>query len=124
MQQRAHDLILAGRLDEAQAIYAEMVAVNPGDWLGYLGQGRCEFERGSHRDVQAIGFYQEVTRLAPDEAGPAYWALGEIFHRKGRPSESVRVWFQHAAEKYLQKEQMTEYRMICKRVIELGLDPV
>ena len=38
MQQRAHDLILAGRLDEAQAIYAEMVAVNPGDWLGYLEQ--------------------------------------------------------------------------------------
>jgi tetratricopeptide (TPR) repeat protein len=67
-------------------------------------------------DKEAIGEFQEVVRLVPNEAAFAYEKLGEIFHRGGKPAQSTVVWFRNAGDLYLRNEQFRDavraYEMI------------
>ncbi|NDD29948.1 MAG: hypothetical protein EB084_16960, partial [Proteobacteria bacterium] len=54
-------------------------------------------------DKEAIGEFQEVVRLAPNEAAFAYEKLGEIY-RRTRPTASS-VWYRSAGDLYLRNEQ-------------------
>lgn len=57
-------------------------------------------------DKEAIGEFQEVVRLAPNDAAYAYEKLGEIY-RRTRPTASS-VWYRNAGDLYLRNEQYQE----------------
>lgn len=67
-------------------------------------------------DKEAIGEFQEVVRLAPNDSAFAYEHLGHIFLRSNKPHQSTIVWFRNAGDLYLRNEQWAEairaYEMI------------
>ena len=71
----------------------------------------------------AIDQFQEVSRLAPQEAAQAYEMLGEIFARKkGRSVQNTKVWFQHAADMYVKKDLSADATRAYLRILDLEPD--
>lgn len=88
----------------------------PGRWDTHMALGRAYMQK--KMDKEAIGEFQEVLRLAPDESAMAYEMLGEVFVRQGRPPHSTVVWFQHAAEYYIKKQQLGDAIRCYERILE------
>ncbi|MEW6280314.1 MAG: tetratricopeptide repeat protein, partial [Candidatus Eremiobacterota bacterium] len=91
----------------------------PGRWQTHMALGRVYMEKEMDKD--AIGEFQEVLRLAPEESAQAYEMLGEVFVRQGRSPHTTMVWFQHAGEFYLKKGQIDDAIRTYDRI--LALDP-
>ncbi|MCA9792492.1 MAG: tetratricopeptide repeat protein [Candidatus Eremiobacteraeota bacterium] len=90
--------------------------LQPGRWDTHMALGRAYMKKSM--DKEAIGEFQEVLRLAPDESALAYENLGEVFVRQGRPPHSTVVWFQHAAEYYLKKQKLADATRAYERILE------
>lgn len=70
----------AGRLDEAELLYREMIDRRPGDPQGYFGLGLLSRHRG--RNGEAMGHLLMATSLGRRE--PAYhFALGQVMAELG-----------------------------------------
>ena len=85
---RAFELQQAGRLAEAEALYAQVLATNPDDPTALVNAGAVALTRG---DLGlAIARLERVVRLAPNNA-PARSNLGFALIRAGRDSEALAV---------------------------------
>ena len=83
---RAFELQQAGRLPEAEALYAQVLAANPDDATALVNASAVALARG---DVAlAIARSERVVRLAPRNA-PARNNLGFALIRAGRDSEAL-----------------------------------
>lgn len=91
----------------------------PGRWQTHMALGQAYMEK--ELDKEAIGEFQEVLRLAPEESAQAYEMLGEVFVRQGRSPHTTMVWFQHAGEFYLKKGRLDDAVRTYERI--LTLDP-
>ncbi len=106
--------------EAARQLHQQYVEANPGVWQAHLGLGQAYFQLRKFKE--AIGEYQEVLRLAPQESAPAFYGIGEIFHQQGRPPEQVRVWFDHAEDNYMKKQDVEGYDFVRRRRTQIGLD--
>lgn len=104
-----------GRIDEALHHLRASVDLEPGRWDTHMLLGRAYMHKGM--DKEAIGEFQEVVRLAPNEAAQAYEMLGEVFIRAGRPPQTTVVWFRNAAELYLKREQREDAIRTYERIL-------
>ncbi len=93
--------------------------LHPGRWQTHMALGQAYMEK--ELDKEAIGEFQEVLRLAPEESAQAYEMLGEVFVRQGRSPHTTMVWFQHAGEFYLKKGLLDDAVRTYERI--LTLDP-
>ena len=85
---RAFELQQAGRLPEAEALYAQVLAANPDDPTALVNAGAVALARGDYG--LAIARFERVVRLAPSNA-PARSNLGFALIRAGRDSEALAV---------------------------------
>jgi tetratricopeptide (TPR) repeat protein len=85
---RAFELQQAGRLAEAEAVYAQVLAANPDDPTTLVNAGAVALARGDFG--LAITRFERVVRLAPGNA-PARSNLGFALIRAGRDSEALAV---------------------------------
>lgn len=72
-------------------------------------------------DKEAFGEFQEVVRLAPNEAAFAYERIGEIFVRGNKPPQATIVWFRNAGDLYAKHEQLHDAARAFENI--LGFDP-
>ncbi len=85
---RAFELQQAGRLPEAEALYAQVLAANPDDATALVNAGAVALARGDL--ALAIARSERVVRLAPRNA-PARNNLGFALIHAGRDSEALAV---------------------------------
>lgn len=105
-------------VDQAVEYLRLSIEGRPGSWEAHMALGRAYMQLGMDRE--AIDQFQEVSRLAPQEAAHAYEMLGEIFARKkGRNPQNTKVWFQHAAEMYIKRDQPVEATRAYLRILDL-----
>ncbi|MCE1248072.1 MAG: tetratricopeptide repeat protein [Firmicutes bacterium] len=104
-----------GALDESISCLQKSLEFNPGDAKTHTLLGQVYMQKG--QDNEATGEFQEVVRLAPDEAAYAYEMLGEIFIRKGKPPQSSITWFKNAGDLYLRHEQFEEAIRAYERIL-------
>lgn len=113
--------LLRGEVDQAVQYLRKSIELGPGRWEAHMELGKAYMQLGM--DKEAIDQFQEVSRLAPQEAAQAYEMLGEIFARKkGRSVQNTKVWFQHAADMYVKKEQLKEATHAYLRILDLEPD--
>lgn len=104
-----------GALDESISCLQKSLEFNPSDSKTHTLLGQVYMQKGL--DKEAIGEFQEVVRLAPDEAAYAYEMLGEIFIRTGKPPQSTIVWFRNAGDLYIRHEQYEEAIRAYERIL-------
>lgn len=105
-------------VDQAVQYLRKSIELGPGRWESHMSLGRAYMQLGMDRE--AIDQFQEVSRLAPQEAAHAYEMLGEIFARKkGRSVQNTKVWFQHAAEMYVKKNLLADATRAYLRILDL-----
>jgi len=102
--------------DEAVKWLRSSLEIDPGRWDTHMALGRAFMAQG--KDKEAIGEFQEVVRLAPNEAAQAYEMLGQVFIRAGRPPQTTVVWFRNAGELYMQRRQMVDAIRTYERILE------
>lgn len=108
-------------VDQAVQYLRKSIELGPGRWEVHMSLGKAYMQLGMDRE--AIDQFQEVSRLAPQEAAQAYEMLGEIFARKkGRSVQNTKVWFQHAAEMYVKKELVADATRAFLRILDLEPD--
>lgn len=107
-------------LDVALSYLRKSQEVGPGRWETHLALGRAYAQKEQYRE--AIGEFQEILRLSPEQSGTAYEMLGEIFLRQGRPQNTVLPWFQRAAEHFLEGHRADDAKRVIARL--LSLDPL
>lgn len=106
-----------GSFNEAiQSLRTSLVAA-PFDANVHMALGEALMSLGM--DKEAVGEFQEVVRIAPTEAAPAYEKLGEIFLRGGRSHQVTIVWLRNAAELYLRNRQCEEAARAYSRIIDI-----
>ncbi len=104
--------------DQAVEYLRKSIDLGPGRWESHMSLGRAYMQLDMDRE--AIDQFQEVSRLAPQEAAHAYEMLGEIFARKkGRSVQNTKVWFQHAAEMYVKKSLLGDATRAYLRILDL-----
>lgn len=107
-----------GEVDQAVQYLRKSIELGPGRWEAHMSLGKAYMNLGM--DKEAIDQFQEVSRLAPQEAAQAYEMLGEIFARKkGRSVQNTKVWFQHAADMYVKKELLPDATRAYLRILDL-----
>jgi len=104
-----------GELDEAVTCLQKSLEFNPSDAKTHTLLGQVYMQKGL--DSEATGEFQEVVRLAPEEAAYAYEMLGEIFIRRGKPPQNTVVWFRNAGDLYLRHEQIEEAIRAYERIL-------
>ena len=110
--------LLRNEVDQAVQYLRKSIELGPGRWESHMSLGRAYMQLGMDRE--AIDQFQEVSRLAPQEAAHAYEMLGEIFARKkGRSVQNTKVWFQHAAEMYVKKSLLEDATRAYLRILDL-----
>ncbi len=110
--------LLRNEVDQAVQYLRKSIELGPGRWESHMSLGRAYMQLGMDRE--AIDQFQEVSRLAPQEAAHAYEMLGEIFARKkGRSVQNTKVWFQHAAEMYVKKNLLEDATRAYLRILDL-----
>ena len=105
-----------GKFDEAVEWLRPSLDIDPGRWDTHMALGRAFMAQG--KDKEAIGEFQEVVRLAPNEAAQAYEMLGEVFIRAGRPPQTTVVWFRNAGELFMQRQQRLDAIRTYERILE------
>ncbi len=86
---RAQEAQLAGRLDEAEDLYREALALDPDGAQVIHGIGNLLQQRGAF--AEAIEHYRRVLSLAPDLA-LAHYNLGYSLEQLGRRDEAVQAY--------------------------------
>ena len=108
-------------VDQAVQYLRKSIELGPGRWEAHMSLGKAYMNLGM--DKEAIDQFQEVSRLAPQEAAQAYEMLGEIFARKkGRSVQNTKVWFQHAADMYVKKDLSADATRAYLRILDLEPD--
>ncbi len=105
-----------GDHDESVGWLRSSLDIDPGRWDTHMALGRALMAQS--KDKEAIGEFQEVVRLAPNEAAQAYEMLGEVFIRAGRQPQTTVVWFRNAGELYMQRKQMVDAIRTYERILE------
>lgn len=110
--------LFRNEVDQAVQYLRKSIELGPGRWEAHMALGKSYMNLGM--DKEAIDQFQEVSRLAPQEAAQAYEMLGEIFARKkGRSVQNTKVWFQHAADMYVKKELLADATRAYLRILDL-----
>ncbi|MFP4497504.1 MAG: tetratricopeptide repeat protein, partial [Vulcanimicrobiota bacterium] len=107
-------------LDEAVSSLQKSLEYNASDAKTHALLGQVFMQK--ELDKEAIGEFQEVVRLAPDEAAYAYEMLGEIFIRSGKPPQSTVVWFRNAGDLYVRHQQYEEAIRAYERILSFEPD--
>lgn len=108
--------ILEGKAEDAINWLRPSLDLDPSRWDTHMAMGRAYM--AANRDKEAIGEFQEVVRLAPNEAAQAYEMLGEVFIRAGRPSQSTVVWFRNAGELFVQRGELRDAMRTYERILQ------
>jgi tetratricopeptide (TPR) repeat protein len=108
-----------GAAEESISCLQKSLEFNPSDPKTHTLLGQVYMQKGM--DKEANGEFQEVVRLAPDEAAYAYEMLGEIFIRSGKPPQPTIPWFRNASDLYCRNSQMEEAVRALERI--LSFDP-
>lgn len=103
-------------VDQAVQYLRKSIELGPGRWEAHMSLGQAYMKL--EMDKEAIDQFQEVSRLAPQEAAQAYEMLGEIFARK-KGRQNTKVWFQHAADMYVKKELLSDATRAYLRILDL-----
>ncbi len=111
--------ILEGKAEDAINWLKPSLELAPSRWETHMAMGRAFMATG--QDQKAIGEFQEVVRLAPQDAATAYEMLGDVYLRMGRPSQSTAVWFRNAGELFTQRGQLRDAMRTYERI--LAFDP-
>lgn len=104
-------------LEESISCLQKSLEFNPSDSKTHTLLGQVYMQMGN--DNEAVGEFQEVVRLAPEDAAYAYEMLGEIFIRKGKPPQSTVAWFRNAGDLYLRNNQMEEAIRAYERILTI-----
>lgn len=73
-------------------------------------------------DEKAKGEFQEVIRLAPDNAALAYEKLAEIYFRQGKAIKNIVVLLKNAADMYQKKNQQAEALRVYQDILQYEPD--
>jgi hypothetical protein len=95
LAKRAFAALEAGRGEEAEAAFRELIAKYPAEPLVHLGAAQAAYLRG--QDETAREELAIVLQLAPDLAIARYF-LGQVLHRTGELDEAIRVFEALAAQ--------------------------
>ena len=95
LAKRAFAALEAGRGEEAEAAFRELIAKYPAEPLVHLGAAQAAYLRG--QDQTAREELAIVLQLAPDLAIARYF-LGQVLHRTGELDEAIRVFEALAAQ--------------------------
>jgi protein O-GlcNAc transferase len=79
----------AGKLEQAERIYNEVLELRPRNADAYYGLGNIMQDRG--KLDEAITSYKKTIQLKPNLAG-AYYNLGSIFKEKGQIDEAIQYY--------------------------------
>ncbi|MCD6309250.1 MAG: tetratricopeptide repeat protein, partial [Candidatus Eremiobacteraeota bacterium] len=105
-----------GDFDQAIQYLAAAVEVDPSNTAAHMSLGIAYMKKGMDRE--AIGEFQEVVRLAPDDAAYAYEMLGDIFMKSGKPPQSTMVWFRNAGDLYIRNKKFENAIRVYQRVLK------
>lgn len=122
MDQLAQEHLRHQRFAEAEPLYRRLLEEDNSDWVAHLGMARCCLHL--YGFPKANPHFQELARLAPLEAAPAYLARGEYSLQQGVPLAQAAVWFVQAALLHQKKGETEQFRAVCRRALELGLEPI
>jgi len=79
----------AGRIAEAEALYAQILAIDPNNAETYSNLGMILKDRGELPEATAC--YRKTLALKPDHA-PAHHNLGTVFEDQGDLAESIKCY--------------------------------
>lgn len=69
-------------------------------------------------DEKAKGEFQEVIRLAPENAAVAYEKLADIYDHQGKAVQNMVRFLKGAADTYLKKNQLDEASRVYQKIIQ------
>lgn len=104
-----------GALDEAISCLQKSLEFAPSDAKTHTLLGQVFMQKGL--DKEAMGEFQEVVRLSPEEAAYAYEMLGEIFIKGGKSPQSTIVWFRNAGDLYVRHGQLEDALRTYERIL-------
>lgn len=81
---RADELAKAGKRDESNPLYREVLKSAPGCWQAYLGIGRNYFAAGQYEDASAA--FEKAVKLQPSNPDLFYW-LGRSYIQQEQPGK-------------------------------------
>jgi len=93
---RAMELTQAGRLDEAEAAYKEVLTRDPSVVEAHYNLGTIYLGRKDY--AAAEGEFQQIIELSP-ETGEAYSALSRVYQEQGDAERALEVLAQGVARK-------------------------
>lgn len=70
-------------------------------------------------DDKAKGEFQEVVKLAPDDAATAYEKLADIHAKQGKAVQSIVIFLKNAADTYLRKGQDDEAVRVYQKILSM-----
>lgn len=109
-----------GNYKEAVNWLKPSLELDPSRWDTHMAMGRALMASG--KEKESIGEFQEVVRLAPNEAASAYEMLGEVFIRSGRPPHTTIVWFRNAGELFVQRREFADAIRTYERILQYEPD--
>lgn len=101
--------------DEAIACLIKSLEYDGANADAHCLLGLVYLEKGM--DEKAKGEFQEVVRLAPENAALAYEKLADISVRQGKAVQNIVVFFKHAADIYQKKDQQDEALRIYQNIL-------
>lgn len=105
-----------GKFDDAINWLRPSLDLDPSRWETHMYMARAYMAAGKNKE--AITEFQEVVRIAPNEAANAYEMLGEVFIKAGRPPKSTVVWFRNAGELFIQRGELEDAVRTYERILE------
>ena len=117
LMEEAREHYLAGRYAEALRTLQTVMDHYPGQWETHLRAGEVYMKLEKHRE--AVGEFQEVMRLSPENAALAYEYLGDVVVALGKPPHAVVVWYMNAANLFEQDGELQEARRCYHKVLEV-----
>ncbi|MFH0802641.1 MAG: tetratricopeptide repeat protein [bacterium] len=104
-------------IEDSIGCFKRCLQIAPGNARVRSFLGQAYMKKGLDKEAQ--GEFQEVVRLAPEEAAFAYEMLGELFLRGGKSPQSTLTWFKRAGELYLKKEQTIEAVRVYEKIASI-----
>lgn len=105
-----------GRYKDAIKWLRPSLDLDPSRWDTHMAMGRALMM--DNKNKEAISEFQEVVRLANNEAASAYELLGEVFLRIGRSPQKTVMWFRNAGELFVQRHELTDAIRAYERILE------